>query len=59
MQALIERGVDPGRLSTEGYGAERPIADNTTDRGRRENRRVEIVMIEQAGNGAASNLTDG
>ncbi|HSO83861.1 photosynthetic reaction center cytochrome PufC [Thiocapsa sp.] len=59
MRALIERGVDAGRLSTEGYGAERPIADNTTDRGRRENRRVEIVMIEQAGNGAASNLNDG
>jgi photosynthetic reaction center cytochrome c subunit len=59
MQALIERGVDHGRLSTEGYGAERPIADNTTDRGRRENRRVEIVMIEQAGNAAVSNLTDG
>ncbi|RKT47266.1 outer membrane protein OmpA-like peptidoglycan-associated protein [Thiocapsa rosea] len=58
MQALIERGVDPGRLSTEGYGAERPIADNATDRGRRENRRVEIVMIEQTGNDAVSNLTD-
>jgi photosynthetic reaction center cytochrome c subunit len=59
MQALIERGVDPGRLSTEGYGAERPIADNTTDRGRRENRRVEIVMIEQANTGAVSNPTGG
>ncbi|UHD15765.1 photosynthetic reaction center cytochrome c subunit [Thiocapsa bogorovii] len=46
MQALVDRGVDPGRLSTEGYGAERPIADNATDRGRRENRRVEVVMVD-------------
>ena len=58
MQALIDRGVDPGRLSTEGYGAERPIADNATDRGRRENRRVEIVMIDQTDNGTVSNLTE-
>lgn len=58
MQALIDRGVDPGRLSTEGYGAERPIADNATDRGRRENRRVEIVMIEQTEDGPVSNRTD-
>ncbi|MFB1512114.1 MAG: photosynthetic reaction center cytochrome PufC [Thiocapsa sp. C3-sup] len=58
MQALIDRGVDPGRLSTEGYGAERPIADNATDRGRRENRRVEIVMIEQTEGGSVSNPTE-
>jgi photosynthetic reaction center cytochrome c subunit len=49
MQALIERGVDPSRLSTEGYGADRPVADNATDRGRRQNRRVEIVMIAETG----------
>jgi outer membrane protein OmpA-like peptidoglycan-associated protein len=58
MQALIDRGVDPSRLSTAGYGAERPVADNATDRGRRENRRVEIVMIEQTDAGSASSLTD-
>jgi outer membrane protein OmpA-like peptidoglycan-associated protein len=53
MQALIDRGVDPSRLSTEGYGADRPVADNTTDRGRRQNRRVEIVMIDETGGGSA------
>lgn len=57
MQALIDRGVDPDWLSTEGYGADRPVADNTTDRGRRENRRVEVVMIGDAG-GAANSLSD-
>jgi outer membrane protein OmpA-like peptidoglycan-associated protein len=59
MQALIDRGVEPARLSTQGYGAERPIADNGTDRGRRENRRVEIVMIEPAENRATSGLSGG
>jgi outer membrane protein OmpA-like peptidoglycan-associated protein len=58
MQALIDRGVDPSRLSTAGYGAERPVADNATDRGRRENRRVEIVMIEQTGDSTAGGLSD-
>jgi outer membrane protein OmpA-like peptidoglycan-associated protein len=57
MQALIDRGVDPNRLSTEGFGADRPIADNATDRGRRQNRRVEVVMIGDAG-GATSSSSD-
>jgi outer membrane protein OmpA-like peptidoglycan-associated protein len=57
MQALIDRGVDPSRLSTEGYGADRPVADNATDRGRRANRRVEIVMVEQT-DGTGTSLSD-
>ncbi len=46
-QALIERGVPPERLAAEGAGESRPIADNATATGRRENRRVEVYMIEQ------------
>jgi outer membrane protein OmpA-like peptidoglycan-associated protein len=45
MQALVRRGIDAGRLSARGYGAERPIASNATDAGRSENRRVEIYVI--------------
>jgi chemotaxis protein MotB len=44
-QALIERGVDPTRLTAEGFGQARPIADNATPAGRRKNRRVEIYLI--------------
>lgn len=33
-------GVDGSRLSAVGYGPDRPIADNATSEGRRENRRV-------------------
>jgi len=43
-QALIDRGIDPARLSTKGYGESRPIGDNSTEEGRAENRRVELLV---------------
>jgi outer membrane protein OmpA-like peptidoglycan-associated protein len=39
---LVSAGVDPARISTVGYGAERPIADNATPEGRAQNRRIEL-----------------
>jgi outer membrane protein OmpA-like peptidoglycan-associated protein len=50
-QALIERGVPAARITSKGIGAERPIADNDTSAGRRENRRVEIYVIERSDSG--------
>lgn len=38
-------GVSNSRLSTIGKGETEPIADNTTDSGRAQNRRVEIVIV--------------
>lgn len=46
-QALVERGVDEGRLSAEGLGPERPIADNATAEGRGKNRRVEVYILDR------------
>lgn len=46
MQYLIDMGIDAGRLEARGYGEENPIADNSTNAGRAENRRVEIKVIE-------------
>ena len=44
---LIQRRVrSADRVVVRGYGAERPIADNTTDAGRHRNRRVEITILE-------------
>ena len=37
-------GYEEKRITTEGYGEDNPIADNTTPEGRLKNRRVEIVI---------------
>ena len=43
--ALIERGVDPARLTSVGWGESRPVADNGTEGGRVLNRRTELVVV--------------
>jgi len=37
-------GVDASRISTKGYGASKPIADNKTKEGRQKNRRIEAIF---------------
>ena len=44
---LIGAGVEASRISTVGYGAERPIADNETAQGRAKNRRIEFKVIAE------------
>lgn len=38
-------GVTGVRLTTVGYGPDQPIADNATEAGRKENRRVEVAIF--------------
>lgn len=42
--ALVERGIAPGRLSAEGVGFLAPITSNATEAGRAVNRRVDLVL---------------
>lgn len=42
---LIEKGIDGGRLTAEGFGPDKPIADNNTKEGRALNRRVEFKIV--------------
>lgn len=42
---LISKGVSADRLETEGRGANDPIADNSTDKGRTLNRRIEFFRL--------------
>ena len=43
---LVLKGVDDGRLTSEGYGESSPIADNSSAQGRKRNRRVELRVVD-------------
>ncbi|GHS87016.1 hypothetical protein FACS1894201_08200 [Bacteroidia bacterium] len=43
---LVGKGVDPTRLVAKGYADAKPIESNTTEEGRKLNRRVEFIVIE-------------
>ena len=45
---LVARGVSPTAFRIEGRGSRDPIADNNTDAGRAQNRRVEIFVGERS-----------
>ncbi len=45
-RVLMSGGVEAGRLRVVSYGKNQPVADNTTDRGRALNRRVELHGLE-------------
>ena len=44
MAALVRAGVEPSRIVSQGYGKEYPVADNTSNSGRAQNRRVEVTI---------------
>jgi outer membrane protein OmpA-like peptidoglycan-associated protein len=42
---LAAQGIDASRVRVEGRGESEPVADNSTDAGRQQNRRVEIAIF--------------
>lgn len=50
LRYLLKSGIDGSRLSASGYGDSAPIADNGTESGRSENRRIEIFLTDTATN---------
>ncbi len=44
-EQLITFGMNPTRLVAAGYSAHEPVRANTTEAGRQENRRIEIVLM--------------
>jgi OOP family OmpA-OmpF porin len=43
---LVKKGLTDNRIEAKGLGSAEPIADNSTEAGRSQNRRVEIVLGE-------------
>jgi OOP family OmpA-OmpF porin len=43
---LLRKGLKEERIEEKGFGSAKPVADNATETGRRQNRRVEIVLGE-------------
>ncbi|MBJ6801194.1 OmpA family protein [Geomonas propionica] len=42
-----QEDFDPARISAAGYGEYRPVADNSDEEGRAQNRRVDIVLLSE------------
>ncbi len=46
---LVKQGVEVARLEAKGFGPDRPVASNETEKGRATNRRVEFVITSPEG----------
>ena len=42
-KAIIASGIDSNRLTSDGFGSKDPIADNASEEGKAQNRRVELI----------------
>ena len=42
---MVSKGIDTSRIDTHGSGPDSPIADNKTDKGRQQNRRIEFKLV--------------
>jgi OmpA-OmpF porin, OOP family len=47
MKWLSGHGVEEGRLDSQGFGPTKPIEENSTDKGRAANRRVEFRIVDE------------
>jgi outer membrane protein OmpA-like peptidoglycan-associated protein len=48
---IVKKGVAPERITAQGYGVDKPIADWKTEEGRKKNRRIEFIIMNRGGGG--------
>ncbi len=53
-RTLIEEGMPSSSLFAAAFGAEQPLAPNTSDKARAQNRRVEMAPVPKAANAAST-----
>lgn len=58
MKYLVAHGVEASRLTSNGYGFDRPLVPNTTDQNRALNRRVQFIRTEGAKEGCPATGSD-
>jgi outer membrane protein OmpA-like peptidoglycan-associated protein len=46
-ETLTSRGIGEGRIATKGYGKKFPVASNDTVAGKQQNRRVEVIVLNE------------
>jgi len=46
-ETLTSRGIGEGRIATKGYGKKFPVASNDTVAGKQQNRRVEVIILNE------------
>jgi outer membrane protein OmpA-like peptidoglycan-associated protein len=46
MEYILSKGISASRITSKGYGESMPVADNETDEGRQQNRRVEFKIMK-------------
>jgi outer membrane protein OmpA-like peptidoglycan-associated protein len=49
---LVQNGISANRITTRGLGEEYPVASNDTEAGRQQNRRVQIIIVNEDGRSA-------
>lgn len=54
----MKMDIDPTKLRPMGYGKNYPVADNSTDEGRQQNRRVDMTIVKEDGSTADQHLVD-
>lgn len=54
-EAMASRGVQRARMDITGFSFNRPLASNSTEEGKRQNRRVEMIVLEET----VANITAG
>ena len=52
-EALQQDGVNPARIGATGFADRRPIASNATEAGKKQNRRVEVLILPNTIHGSA------